>query len=93
VGSARLRLTDLQEAGLSYLGRQQFNLNVMDVVVSAGDYALIIEQPDGSPFNSESFGDYESLWDMFIANYQRSSEKENLCGLFSLGGRLTPIID
>lgn len=38
-----LRLTELKDYGNSYVGKQEFNLNILDIIVGPGDYSLEIE--------------------------------------------------
>lgn len=40
-----LRLSELSNMGNVWMGKQEFNLNVIDIVLSAGDYVLLIEHP------------------------------------------------
>ena len=40
-----LRLSELKNVGNSFIGKQEFTLNVIDVILSPGDYTLLIEQP------------------------------------------------
>lgn len=40
-----LRVTELRDYGNAYLGKQEFNLNIIDVILGPGDYSLEIEQP------------------------------------------------
>lgn len=39
-----LRVTEINGYGNQYMGKQEFNLNVIDLVLSPGDYNLEIEQ-------------------------------------------------
>jgi hypothetical protein len=41
--NGQLRLTELREGGVSWIGKQEFSQNVIDTVVGPGDYSLIIE--------------------------------------------------
>lgn len=38
-----LTLSDIRNFGNSYVGKQEFNLNVIDIVLSPGDYSLAID--------------------------------------------------
>ena len=38
-----MRLTELKDYGNSYVGKQEFNLNILDIIVGPGDYSLEIE--------------------------------------------------
>ena len=40
-----MRVTEINGYGNQYMGKQEFNLQVIDVILSAGDYQVTIEQP------------------------------------------------
>lgn len=40
-----LRLSEMRDYGNAYIGRQEFGVNTIDVIVGPGDYSLQIEQP------------------------------------------------
>lgn len=85
-----LRLDELKSYGSSYIGKQEFNLNILDVVVGPGDYNLQIEQPLLS-----SWHEYQN-WSWLNGKSEADKEKEtqfSVCGIFSFHGRITPVSD
>ncbi len=62
-----------------YYGKYEFNQNVLDYVVGPGDYQLAIEQPQS--------GSLRQIMKM-TDSYHEASQ---MCGLFSLTGKISPI--
>lgn len=79
--SAYLRLSDLKENGMSWIGKQEFGLNVLDTIVGAGDYVLLIEQRDTQVGNKVA--------DILTAENGRADN--TLCALFSISGHVIPL--
>lgn len=88
-----LRLSELKNVGNSYIGKQEFTLNVLDLILSPGDYTLLIEQPQLLRWDFSGFSHFMDWLALYTSDTQEAQKKPtmNMCSLFSLYGRITPV--
>ena len=83
---AVLRITELRDISNAQIGAQSFQSNVLDLVIGPGDYQVQVEQPWIMDFD---FGSR----DRTIEWLRNDDCITKVCGLYSLGGRITPVED